>query len=127
MANTAVHDAIQKLSRLFAEQPERASSQDPPATAILEEGLRTQVTGRRGERVATDMVPALGGGGSAPSPGWLLRAAMASCTATAIAVRAAVLGISLDTLEVGVHSESDTRGLLGLDGAPAPCSTSGWR
>ena len=61
MANTAVRDAIQKLSRLFAEQPERASSQDPPATAILEEGLRTQVTGRRGERVATDMVPALGG------------------------------------------------------------------
>ena len=115
MANTAVRDAIQKLSRLFAEQPERASSQDPPATAILEEGLRTQVTGRRGERVATDMVPALGGGGSAPSPGWLLRAAMASCHATVIAMRASQAGVTVTSLQVTVSSESDSRGLLGTD------------
>jgi len=42
----------------------------------------------------------LGGGGSAPSPGWLLRAALASCDATVIAIRAAQLGVTPTALEV---------------------------
>lgn len=75
-------------------------------------------TGPGGERIVTDMPSALGGGASGPNPGWLLRAAMASCAATAIAMRAALLGITLHRLEVSVHSESDTRGLLGIGDAP---------
>jgi uncharacterized OsmC-like protein len=63
----------------------------------------------------TDMPPPLGGEGSAPNPGWLLRAALASCNATMIAMRAAQLGITLETLEVTVMGESDVRGLLGTD------------
>lgn len=35
--------------------------------------------------------------------------------ATLIAMRAAPLGITLDTLEVVVDSESDDRGILGID------------
>jgi uncharacterized OsmC-like protein len=62
------------------------------------------------------MPKAVGGGGSAPSPGWLLRAALANCDATVIAMRAAQLGVALTTLEVTVDSESDDRGLLGMDG-----------
>ena len=50
-----------------------------------------------------------------PQPGWLVRAALASCTGTAIAMRAAKLGIAVEKLEVSVESESDNRGLLGLD------------
>ena len=46
----------------------------------------------------------------APSPGWLLRAANASCIATLIAMRAAELGVRLDGLEVVVDSESDDPG-----------------
>jgi uncharacterized OsmC-like protein len=61
------------------------------------------------------MVPSVGGTATAPSPGWLLRAAESSCVATLIAMRAAMLGITLDTLEVTVDSESDDRGLLGID------------
>jgi uncharacterized OsmC-like protein len=57
-----------------------------------------------------------------PSPGWLLRASMASCTATAIAVQAARLGIELKSLEVTVHSESDARGLVGIDGVSTALS-----
>src|SRR5438046_5242601 len=60
------------------------------------------------------------GAGSSPSPGWLFRAALASCEATLIAMRAAVQGIQLSRLEVAVDSESDDRGILGLDeGVPA--------
>jgi uncharacterized OsmC-like protein len=62
----------------------------------------------------------MGGAASAPNPGWVLRAALASCTATAIAMRAARLGIDLTALEVTVESHSDNRGLLGLgDDVPA--------
>jgi uncharacterized OsmC-like protein len=73
------------------------------------------VTGPHGARLLTDMPPAMGGAASAPNPGWLLRSALASCTATVIAMRAAKLGIALETLEVTVESESDNRGVLGLD------------
>jgi uncharacterized OsmC-like protein len=44
-----------------------------------------------------------------------MRGAIASCTATVIAMRAARLGIALKLLEVTVESESDHRGILGLD------------
>jgi uncharacterized OsmC-like protein len=61
------------------------------------------------------MPKAIGGQASAPSPGWLLRAALANCDVTLIAMRAAQLGVTLTTLEVTVDSESDDRGLLGMD------------
>lgn len=61
------------------------------------------------------MPPVLGGQSSAPNPGWLLRASLASCNATMIAMSAAQLGITLVTLEVTVNSESDVRSLLGTD------------
>jgi uncharacterized OsmC-like protein len=61
------------------------------------------------------MPASIGGGGSAPSPGWLFRAAAASCTATLIAMRAAQLGVELSELEVTVESQSNDRGLLGMD------------
>ena len=112
---TSIHDAIEKLSKLFAEQPDKARSTNPPATAVLEGGLKFQLTDPHGEGLSTDMPPALGGGGSAPNPGWLLRASLASCNATVIAMRAAQVGVTLTSLEVSVSSESDGRGLLGTD------------
>lgn len=110
-----IRDAIEKTSKVIAEQPEKARSKNVPATARLLDGLRCEVKGPNGETVHTDMPPAMGGAASAPAPGWLLRASMASCTATAIAMRAAKLGVSLTTLEVTVESYSDNRGILGLD------------
>lgn len=68
-----------------------------------------------GRQVLTDMPLTLGGGGEEVTPGWLMRAALASCTATVIVLRAERLGISLQHLEVTARSESDTRGMLGLD------------
>jgi uncharacterized OsmC-like protein len=47
---------------------------------------------------------------------------MASCTATTIAMRAARLGITLESLKVTVHSESDARGLAGIDGVSTALS-----
>jgi uncharacterized OsmC-like protein len=92
-----------------------ARYRDGAANAVIEDGLRARVTAPDGASVVTDMSEGIGGGASAPSPGWLLRAANASCIATLIAMRAAELGVRLDGLEVVVDSESDDAGILDVD------------
>jgi uncharacterized OsmC-like protein len=65
----------------------------------------------------------LGGSGDQVSPGWMLRAGFASCTATCIAMAAAEQGIELEALEVQVKSRTDSRGMLGMpdvDGTEVP-------
>jgi uncharacterized OsmC-like protein len=115
-----IRESIEQTIQYLAENPERGRGPDRPATAVLAEGLRCRVADPDGRfTAATDMPEALGGAGSAPTPGWLLRAALASCEATVIAMRAAQEGIALDALEVTVESESDQRGLLGSGDAPA--------
>ena len=115
MGATEIRSAIESASRFLAEHPDEARSTDSAAVATVVDGLVVRVTGPDGASITTDMVRSVGGTATAPSPGWLLRAAEASCVATLIAMRAAVLGITLDTLEVRVDSESDDRGLLGAD------------
>lgn len=115
MAADAIRSAIRAASEYLTENPEKAISTDSVATAALVGGLVVRVTGPKGATITTDMVPSVGGTATAPSPGWLLRAAEASCVVTLIAMRAAVLGLTLDRLEVTVESVSDDRGLLGLD------------
>jgi uncharacterized OsmC-like protein len=96
------------------------SQADAAAVATLEEGLRCRAEGPNGAALFSDMPESIGGGGSAPTPGWLLRAALANCDATVIAMRAAQLGVALTRLEVTVESDSDDRGMFGLgDGIPA--------
>lgn len=114
--NTAdIRASLEDRCAALAAHPEKARARTGPYTATLESGLRCRVDGPNGQTIYTDMPPALGGDASAPNPGWYLRAAMASCTATVIAMRAARLGIGLTTLTVSVDTEADQRGLLGLD------------
>jgi uncharacterized OsmC-like protein len=115
MGAESIRQAIQAATEFLGDNPDAARSTDSAATATVSDGLVVRVTGADGTSLTTDMVPSVGGTGSAPSPGWLLRAAEASCVATLIAMRAAMLGIELDALEVTVDSESDDRGLLGID------------
>jgi uncharacterized OsmC-like protein len=110
-----VREAIEKLGAAISADPAKARGKNASATARLVEGLECEVTGPHGQRLATDMPPAMGGKASAPNPGWLLRSALASCTATVIAMHAAKLGVTLEVLEVTVESDSDLRGILGLD------------
>lgn len=120
MRSEAIRSALEAATAYLREHPADARSTDSPATARMVDGLIAEVTGHDGASIRTDMVPSVGGTATAPSPGWLLRAAEASCVATLITMRAAALGIELDDLEVTVDSESDDRGILGLDpGVPA--------
>ena len=114
MQTDHIRQSIDMAIGFLSENPEKARYTDRPATAIVD-GLKAQVTGQHGETLVSDMPRSVGGGGSAPTPGWFLRAAIASCDATLIAMRAAQEGIEVTELEVTVTSESDDRGFLGMD------------
>ena len=115
MASERIAAAVGGAREYLSAHPEEARYRDSAATAVVEDGLRVRVTGPDGASVTTDMVSAVGGGGSAPSPAWLFRAGYASCVATLISLAAAVEGVELTGLEVTVDSESDDRGILGID------------
>ena len=110
-----IRRALDAAIEYLTAHPEEARYTDSAATARLEEGLRFRVTGPGGEELVTDMPASVGGGAGGPSPGWLFRAALASCEATLIAMRADQAGVALEGLEVTVTSESDDRGILGMD------------
>ena len=114
MGEADIAAAIANARDYLKAHPKEARYTDSPATASVEDGLRVRVSGPDGASMLTDMVTGVGGGGAAPSPGWMLRAAYASCVATLIAMRAAEDGFSVDGLEVTVDSESDDRGILGV-------------
>lgn len=111
----AIRTAIEGATAYLTEHPDEARYTDSLATARVEEGLRVRVVGPNAESLTTDMPGAVGGGGAAPSPGWFLRAAVAACVTSLAAMRAAQLGIEGFSCEVEVDSESDDRGILGLD------------
>jgi uncharacterized OsmC-like protein len=115
----SIGDAVARASAYLRDHPGEARYRDSAATARLSGGLLVEVSGPGGEALTTDMPHGIGGGASVPSPGWYFRAAAASCVASLIAIRAAVLGLSLapGSVEVSVDSESDDRGILGLDDA----------
>jgi uncharacterized OsmC-like protein len=117
MTEPAIRQAIERTMAAIGADSTKAKAKNVPATARITDGLKCEVTGPQGERLETDMPPAMGGTASGPNPAWLLRSALASCTATVIAMRAATLGIQLEALEVTVESESDARGILGMDPA----------
>jgi uncharacterized OsmC-like protein len=115
MSTESIREAVQGVIQYYTANPDKAISEDKTATAVVESGLRCKATGPLGWEVVSDMPKGIGGGATAPTPGWLMRAALANCDATMIAMRAAELGIELTTLEVTVGSLSDDRGLLQID------------
>lgn len=121
MAATDIAAAMQRAEAVFKKRPTAGLHDDASAVARWEGGMRVIASHANGMRVVTDMPSELGGTGDQVTPGWLLRAGLASCAATCIAMGAAAEGIELSTLEVKASSRSDTRGLLGMteaDGGP---------
>jgi uncharacterized OsmC-like protein len=120
-----IKGSIDNAVRYLSEHPDEARYTDSLARARLDEALRVEVTGPGGLRLVTDMPAGVGGRDEEPSPGWLYRASLASCVATTIGMEAARERVTLRSLEVEVDSESDDRGILGMDeSVPAgPLST----
>lgn len=115
-----IKESMENAVRYLTEHPDEARYTDSFARARLGEALQVEVEGPSEERIITDMPAGIGGRAEVPSPGWLFRAAVASCVASTIGMEAAREGVTLTFLEVEVDSESDDRGILGMeDGVPA--------
>lgn len=123
MTTATIASAMQRVRVKLSQRPEGAMHADEPAVARWEHGLRVLSQHANGARVATDMPRALGGNGDEVTPGWLLRAALASCLATRIVMEAAMREIVIARLEVVAVSQSDARGLFGMtDNSGEPVS-----
>lgn len=107
--------AIEAATTFLTANPKAAVATDSVAIAKHVGGLKFEVSDPDGRSLLTDMVTGVGGEDSAPSPGWLLRAAVASCDATLVAMHAASAGIRLTELVVEVDSTSNDLGILGID------------
>jgi uncharacterized OsmC-like protein len=89
------------------------------STTTLVGGLRC--SSREGEhRIDTDLPGPLGGGGSGPTPGVLLRAALGSCLAMGYRLRAARHGIPIGSIRVEVETDSAIAGMLDPTSATPP-------
>ena len=120
MDSAKIREATARVVQFFRDNPDKGLVVDKAAVAKLDGGLLCRAEGPNGSVLVTDMPKSVGGSASAPTPGWFLRAALANCDATVIAMRAAQLGIELTKLQVTVESTSDDRGMFGIaDGIPA--------
>jgi uncharacterized OsmC-like protein len=109
--------AIARVNAVLRKRPTAGIVDDSPAVSAWQGGTRVLTRYAGGAQAVTDMPAELGGSGDQPTPGWLLRAALASCAVTRIAMSAAEAGIELHTLQASAHSRSDARGLLGIPDA----------
>jgi uncharacterized OsmC-like protein len=123
MAMEQVAASMARVESALRRKPHAGLNDDTPATVHWAGNLRTVARTQAGAEFATDMPAAIGGEDTGPTPGWLLRTALASCAVTRIAMEAAARGITLQTLEAHATSRSDLRGLMGMvdaDGRRVP-------
>ena len=73
-----IRTAMEAAIAWVGDHPDEARYTDSLATARVVEGLRIRVEGPNGEALETDMPAGVGGSGVHPSPGWFMRAAVAS-------------------------------------------------
>ena len=109
-----VAQAMRRVRAALLRKPAMGLHDDSAATARWHGGTRFTAMHISGKLLTTDMPREFGGTADQMTPGWLMRAGIASCYATTIAMHAAERGIELEKLEVRVDSRSDTRGLLGI-------------
>ena len=109
--------ALQRLNGTLARRPDFGHHTGSSVTT-LGAGLRCE-TEVDGWTIASDLRPAFGGEGSAPTPTVLLSSALGACLAMGYQLRAAEHGIELTSVRVTVETDSEVGGMLRCD-APAP-------
>jgi uncharacterized OsmC-like protein len=114
MTADMISKAVQRVRNVLSRHPEAGIHTDEPAIARWVQGLRVICTQANGTQIATDLPAEIGGSGDKVTPAWLMRAGLASCVASGIAMRAATEGIVLTRLEVSATSTSDARGIFGM-------------
>ncbi len=112
----------QRAIAVFEKRPNRAQVTNTGAATVTDGLACTFTDGDYTFEI--DMPEAIGGTGTAPSPGFFGRAALCSCIAIGIKMTAARENVTLDSVFVSVEQDFDNRGVLGMPGASAvPSST----
>ena len=107
-------EVIQQTVTLWSSDPAKAAGR-PTVKAVSEGSGAAVEAGAFSWRAG--LPPALGGDNSAPSPTLLLLSALAGCAV--VLVRDTLgpqLGVEVEAVEATVRCETDSRGLLGIDG-----------
>ena len=110
--------ALDRLQGALTNKPGFGHS-SAASVSTLGTGLHCS-TSERSHAITTDMPPAIGGDGSAPSPAALLRAALGACLAIRYRMLAAERGVALTSVRVTVESESELSGMLDPDACAPP-------
>lgn len=107
-----IREVLERNARAVALRP--AVGQRTATTRVTwKAGLKCEV--EEGPwRIAVDVGEKSGGEGTAPGPGVLGRGALGSCLVVGYAMWAARLGVPLDSLQVDVSADYDSRGELGV-------------
>lgn len=114
MATADIAAAVRRTEQVLRRRPAAGIHADSPALCRWVGGVSVVIGDGSGREVASDLPPALGGGGEGFTPGWFSRAGLAACAATGIAMLAARDGVELTRLDVEARSRSDARGIFGL-------------
>jgi uncharacterized OsmC-like protein len=125
MAAQDIAAALQRVESVLRRRPEAGLHADSQAVARWAGELRVVASHANGTQARTDMPAEFGGGGEHVTPGWLMRAGVASCLCTGIAMAAAREQIELERLEVLADSQTDARGILGVAGADGQAVSAG--
>jgi uncharacterized OsmC-like protein len=110
--------ALRRLNGTLDRRPDRGHYTVSTVTTLVQ-GLRCS-TEAGGWTIPTDLRPAIGGDGSAPTPAMLLSSALGACLAMGYQLRAADYGVELTSVRVTVETGSDVRGMLQCDAAVTP-------
>ena len=117
-----IRAAQERAADIFRRKPGAALS-TKRASGHLSQGLVCTVH-QDDYKAVMDMPPPIGGEGSAPTPGFFIRAGLAGCVAIGIKLAAAREGIAVETIDVDVDMDFDDSALLGMGGnTAAPLET----
>lgn len=117
-----IRTAVERVVDVFRRKPD-AAFDTIRASGRMEHGLVCHV--RQGDYTATmDMAEAIGGGGSAPTPGFFIRAGLVGCIAVGIKLTAAREDVDIGAIDVGVEMDFDDGAMLGVgNNSAAPLET----
>lgn len=120
--NENIRSAVERIVDVFRRKPGAAMS-TTRATGRVGEGLICNV--RQGDYTATlDMPRPVGGDGSAPTPGFFIRAGLVGCIAIGIKLAAAREGVDIGAIDVDVEMDFDDGAMFGIgDNSAAPLET----
>lgn len=112
-----IKKAFERIRTLVKKKPE-IGQKTVRTNVRLKEGTTCEVV-HNDWTFKVDIGESEGGNNAGPGPGLLQRGALGSCLAIGYVQQAAVMGVSIDHIEIEIEAEKDLSGRFGLSDEPA--------